>query len=143
MTVVAILLAVALIPFVWFLRKNPADYRAFKALTETRDRQRRFRIWTLKSFLLFGCSSIAALAILGRLAALISLPPQFQRLSHFFRAQGPSRSGVSGFFFGIGTALVFGLLVGILAARRKKKQAPKPVVLGDISALLPRNWAET
>lgn len=139
----AILLVLALVPFVLFLRKDPAAYRAFKALTETRDRQRLFRVWTLKSFLLFGCSSIAALAVLGRLSALVTLPPEFRRLSNFFSLHSPSQSGLMGFFLGIGAALLFGIFVGILAARRKKKkQAEKPVVLGDISPLLPRNWAE-
>ncbi len=143
MTLAAILLILVLAPFAWYLRKDPAEYRAFKALTDTQDRQRRFRLWTLKSFLLFGFTSLIALAILGRLSALVTLPPEFRPLSSFFLAHGPSQSGITGFVAGVALALVFGLFIGIFAARRKKKkQAPRPVTLGDIAPLVPRNWAE-
>ncbi len=143
MALAAILLILCLLPFAWFLRNDPADYRAFKALTRTEDRQRRFRIWTLKSFLLFGCVSLISLAILGRLSALVSLPPEFLRLATFFHDHGPSQAGMTGFLIGTTSAIVFGLIIGILAARRKKKkQALKPVTIGDIAPLLPRNWPE-
>ncbi len=145
MALAAVLLVLTLAPLLLILRKDPADYRAFKSLTDTRARQRRIRIWTLKSFLLYGFGSLVALAILGRFPALIIFPPEFQRLSNFFAALVPIQSSaMTGFFIGFGAALACSLIVGILLARRKnKKQARKPVVLGDISPLLPRNWAET
>lgn len=153
MALAAILLVLALAPFLLVLRKDPADYRAFKALTETKDRQRRFRIWTLKSFLLCGFSTLVALAILGRLSALVTLPPEFHRLARFLHAHGPSPAATTGFLAGAAGADIAGIFVGILIARRKKnKQAPnqvtpapvtpEPVTLGDIAPLLPRNWAE-
>ncbi len=144
MVLTAVLLASCLGLLAWFLRNDGADYRAFKALTRTQDRQRRFRVWTLKSFLLFGLTSLICLAVLGRLSALAALPPEFLRLSHFFRAHGPSQSFVTGFMIGACGAFVASLLIVIFAARRraKKKQAAKPVTLGDIASLLPRNRAE-
>lgn len=148
MALAAILLVLVLTPFLLVLRKDPADYRAFKALTDTRDRQRRFRIWTLKSFLLCGFSTLVALVILGRLSALVTLPPEFQRFAAFLRAHGPGPAATTGFLTGMAIASIAGIIVGIYSARRKqKKQALKPVhsdpvTLGDIAPLLPRNWAE-
>lgn len=143
MLLAAILLLLCLLPTLYVLRKDPAEYRAFQALTRTQDRQRRFRIWTLKSFLLYGASSLAALAILRRLTALVALPAEFQRLSHFFISHGPSPSDLSGFFAGLACAVVGGLILTIFMARRKKKrQAVKPVTVGNIASLLPRNWGE-
>lgn len=138
----AILLALCLIPLAWSLRKDSASYRAFKALTGTQDRQRRFLIWTIKSFLLFSGSTFICLALMGRLSAINSIPPEFLRLSSFFHSLGPSPSSTIGFLAGAGCALVAGLFVGIFLRRKKKKQASKPVTLGDIAPMLPRNWAE-
>jgi membrane protease YdiL (CAAX protease family) len=148
MLAVAILLILSLIPALYVLRKDPAEYRAFKTLTRTQDRLRRFRIWTLKSFLLYGASTLVVLALLRRFSALVSLPREFQPLSSFFITHGPSSSGLQGFFAGVACALVAGLVLGIVLARRKnsrnknKGQAAKPVTLGDIAPLIPRNWAE-
>lgn len=148
MALAAILLILVLTPFLLVLRKDPGDYRAFKALTESKDRQRRFRIWALKSFLLCGFSTLVALAILGRLSALVTLPPEFHRFADFLHAHGPSPAATTGFLAGAAAAALAGIFIGILTARRKKKkQAPKPVTpdpvtLGDITPLLPRNWAE-
>ena len=143
MLLTAILLLLCLIPALYVLLKDPAEYRAFKALTRTQDRQRRFRIWTLKSFLLYGVSTLIVLALLRRFSALVTFPREFQPLSRFFVSHGPSSSGMAGFLGGIGCALVGGLVASILVARRKnKKQARKPVVVGDIAPMLPRNWGE-
>lgn len=150
MVLAAILLVLCLVPFVWTLRKDSASYRAFKALTHTEDRQRRFRIWTLKSFLLFSGSTFICLALLGQLSALVALPPEFHRLSNFFQVtlrSASSSANTISFFSGFGCALVAGFVIGIIlhrkSSRRKNKQAHRPVILGDIAPILPRNWAET
>ncbi|MGC8549221.1 MAG: CPBP family intramembrane glutamic endopeptidase [Acidobacteriaceae bacterium] len=143
MLLAAILLILVFIPFAWNLRKDRAEYQKFKALTDTNARQRRFRIWTFKSFLRFGCASILALAILGRLSALQSLPPEFQRLAHFFHSLGPTPSGTISFLSGLAAALILIPLLSVLRARRKAKNEPLRIVtLGDVAPLLPRNWAE-
>jgi membrane protease YdiL (CAAX protease family) len=143
MALVATLLVLVLTPFALLIRKDRADYRAFKALTETADRQRRFRIWTIKSFFIFGCTSLIALSILGRLSALVTLPRQFHLLSAFFRAHGPTPSTTAGFFLGLAFALIAILFAGVLKARgRGKKRPVKIITVGDIAPLLPRNWAE-
>ena len=143
MALAAILLVLVLIPFAWNLRKDRAKYQEFKALTNTNARQRRFRIWTVKSFLRFGCTSLIALAILGRLSALQNLPPEFQRLARFFHSLGPTPSGTISFLTGLAGALVLFVLLNVLKARHSAKTKPVQLVtVGDTAPLLPRNWAE-
>lgn len=139
----AILLALCLGSLAWFVRGDLADYRAFKLLTETADRQKRYRAWALKGFLLFTCPAVAALAILGRLRTLAALPaefrPLFLRLNVHASAARTFTSGLVGVFLG---ALAAGLVVGLLLPRLLRRSV-KPVQVGDIAALLPRNGAET
>jgi membrane protease YdiL (CAAX protease family) len=127
----------------YFVRRDVADYAAFKLLTHTADRQRRYRVWILKSLLLFSGTSLIGLALLGRLDALRTLPAEFLPLFDRFKAL-PSPSGQigSGFLVGFGGALLVGVILGGLASRFivRKKQ---PAVLGDVESLMPRNWAET
>ncbi len=138
-----ILLAFCLGSLAWFVRNDRAEYRAFKLLTETAERQRCYRAWLVKAFLLFTCTAVAALAILGRLRALRALPPEFRPLFLDLNphAEGAStfNGGVVGVFVG---ALAGGLMAGLLLPRLLRRR-PKPVQVGDIAALLPRNGAET
>lgn len=139
----AILLILCLGSVAWFMRGDLAEYRAFKLLTETADRQRRYRAWALKSFLLFTGSTLAALAILGRLGTLAALPPEFRPLFRDLNAHGSATSAFSGGLEGILLgALGGGLVAGLLLPRLRKRRS-KPVQVGDIAALLPRNGAET
>ena len=48
-----LLLLLCLAMLWWFLRNDAAEYAAFKKLTDTRERQRCYRHWVLKSFLVF------------------------------------------------------------------------------------------
>jgi len=127
----------------WLTRNDQAEYAAFKRLTATADRQRRYRLWVLKSFLLFFGASVVSLAILGRLGAIASLPGEFGRVSQLARAAVPFDKLSPGFLGGVvGGMLVAGLAAGFLMARRRSPE-PRTVALGDIQALLPRNAAET
>lgn len=143
----AALLALCLGALWWVTRKDVADYAAFKLLTRTEDRQRRYRKWVLTSFLIFFCAPVACLAVLGRLDAIVTAPVQFGALAAFAHAAGPSSTQLGdGFLGGLFGALIgvsgFALLAGVLAARRKGAAA-KPAMLGDVEPLMPRNWAET
>lgn len=139
----AILLALCLGSLAWFVRNDLADYRAFKLLTETVERQKRYRRWAAKSFLLFTGTTVAALEILGRLRTLVELPrefrPLFDALNAHASAASTFNSGVVGAFLG---ALAGGLFVGLWLPRLLRRRG-KPVQVGDIAALLPRNGAET
>jgi len=56
-----LLLALCLGALAWFVRDDIADYRAFKLLTDTKDRQQRYLVWVLRAFLLFCGATIVSL----------------------------------------------------------------------------------
>jgi membrane protease YdiL (CAAX protease family) len=131
----AALLLACLAALAWLTWRDIADYAAFKQLTATADRQRRYRIWVLKSFLLFFVGGVVCLALLGRLGCLIHEPREF-----FFAlpvaAFGPELLG--GIVAGVSTSVV----IAVILAQRNARRAAAPT-LGDVAALLPRNGAET
>lgn len=136
-----ILLLFCLASLWFFVRNDIAEYAAFKRLTDTADRQRRYRAWALKSFLVFFAGGFVCLALLGRLDALVMLPPDFRALAGRVQsAAGKWQSVGAGFAIGVGAALLIGLLLGVVLRSRFPKT--KPVVVGDIEALIPRNWPE-
>lgn len=140
----AILLFLCLGSLAWFLRKDLADYSAFKRLTDTADRQRQYRAWLLKTFALFVCTTLVALAILGRLRALTALPPEFSPLFRVLNSHAPSASLFHGMLMGILVGAMVGwTAVGFLLPRLLRRRKVKPIQAGDIAALLPRNGAET
>jgi uncharacterized protein len=130
----------------WFVRDDVAEYAAFKLFTETADRQRRYRVWVLKSFLLFSGLTVTALAILGRLGSLSTLPPELAALSQTLRSVVTTHDLSAGFLAGFLGAVVVGVAAGGAVAAMAAKRKPvtsKAVVVGDIEALMPRNGAET
>src|ERR1700686_2920926 len=131
----------------WFVRDDVADYAAFKLLSGTEERQRRYRVWILKSFLLFSGLTVVELAIVGRLRALTVLPPEFAGLSRAVRSvvsihDFPGAGFIVGFVGAVVVGVVGGAVVAGLAAKRKAASA-RAVVIGDIEALMPRNGVET
>jgi membrane protease YdiL (CAAX protease family) len=148
MRVLAAILLLSCLALLWFyVRRDLTEYASFKLLTETADRQRRYLTWARKSFLLFACTAIACLAILGRLRTLKTLPPEFNALADQLRAMIPAAQVPSaGFMVGFGGALLAGLLGGIIVASmiaKKRNRNSGPIMIGDIESLLPRNAPET
>jgi len=131
----AALLLACLAALAWLTWRDIADYAAFKLLTATADRQRRYRIWVLKSFLLFFVGGVVCLALLGRLGCLIHEPREFF-FALPFAAFGPELLG--GIVAGVSTSVV----IAVILAQRNARRAAAPM-LGDVAALLPRNGAET
>ena len=126
----------------WFVRNDAAEYAAFKRLTDTRERQRCYRRWIVKSFLAFSGTTLVCLVVLQRVRAVASLPPDFFPLATFLRsmlpaAEMPDRSFLAGF---ASAAVVTGILLGVVLAKKLKV---KHATLGDIEPLMPRNAAET
>jgi len=138
----ALLLLVAMAALAWFTWRDRAEYARFKRLTETADRQRVYRAWLVTAFLLFLVGSMAVLAVLGRLAATLREPDAFLPLTTTLRRALPaslvSPELLGGLVSGMAIAVV---AVTILSVRRGAKV--QAVQLGDISALMPRNGAET
>jgi membrane protease YdiL (CAAX protease family) len=125
----------------FFVRNDAAEYAAFKRLTDTADRQRRYRVWALKSFAVFFAGGLICLALLHRVDAVIMLPLEFRPIAgHLQSAVGRWQLPSAGFAIGFGGALIVGLLLGVVLRSRSGKS--KPVTVGDIQALIPRNWPE-
>jgi membrane protease YdiL (CAAX protease family) len=141
MLIPAILLAALLVPLAWFARNDRAEYRRFKALTRTRDRQRAFRRWTIRSFLLFCGSSVAILLLLGRPGALIRPPSEFDPLSPHLDLQDLGPAFAAGLVGAVAVGLVLGIAIRLLLRRRRGAARPLRM-LGDIEPLLPRNRDE-
>jgi membrane protease YdiL (CAAX protease family) len=142
----AALLVLALAAAAWFAWRDVAEYAAFKKLTDTKDRQARYRRWVLNAFVLFVGGSLAMLALLGDLGGVVHPPAQFsgtirwaQGLVHL-REFGPMFLG--GLVGGFAIAVVAGTVLGTILARRSGG-VRKATTLGDIEPLMPRNGAET
>ena len=138
--VTAFLILAALAPtLIWFVKADCADYAAFKRLTRPEDRQARFRVWLVRSVILFALASIAALALVGRLEALWALPAEFADALPVSLVPEDQGSASSGILIGIGVALTFGAVLGAFLPRL---YGEKPAGVGDIDALMPRNAVE-
>jgi uncharacterized protein len=138
----ATLLLACLAGLAWFAWQDVADYAAFKRLRETADRQRRYRAWVLKSFLLFFGGSVACLVLLGRLGCLIHEPREFFELGRGVRSAIPFAEVGPELLGGMVAGVSISVVVAVILAQRNARRAAAPA-LGDVAALLPRNGAET
>ena len=124
------------------VRIGLVEYAAFKLLTDTADRQRLYRRWLIRGLLVFSGASVAGLAILGRSYALVQLPDEFGALSQRLRISLPDVHFSSGFYVGFGASIFVGaILGGVIAARLADRG--RSITVGEIQALMPRNWPET
>ena len=138
MLIPALLLAAVLGLLVWFTRKDVAEYERFKVLTRTEDRQRAFRRWVASSFPMFWGTSIVILLLIGRIGAVLRLPPEFVSLSPHLAA----RFDAGAVPFAVGGIATGAIVGGVLGAMLMRKRKGKPKVLGNIEPLFPRNADE-
>ncbi|HEY1425432.1 MAG TPA: CPBP family intramembrane glutamic endopeptidase [Caulobacteraceae bacterium] len=141
----AVLLVISLAAIAWLTWRDIGEYEKFKRLTDTRDRQARYRRWVLGAFALFVGGSLAILAILGKLGCVIHPPKAFFGVMRWAQAQGPSDAGallLGGMTAGAATSIVVISVVAAIVSRRRGA-ALKTRTLGDIAPLMPRNWPET
>ena len=139
----AALLLFYLLALAWLVRKDLADYAAFKLLASTADRQRRFRVWIAKAFLFFAGGALIALALLGRWHALYTLPPEFENLARAIRSTAPPRALLSaGFLGGLLGGVLASVAIGALASKAFGARKKSTMVVGDVEPLMPRNTAE-
>jgi membrane protease YdiL (CAAX protease family) len=138
MLIPALLLVAVLALLGWFVRNDRAEYEAFKAFTRTEDRQRAFRRWVAKSFLLFWGDSLVVVVLIGRAGTLLRLSPEFAPLLPHL--PGGLNAGVVPFV--IGGVIGGGIIGAVAGTLLKRNRSAKPKVLGDIEPLLPRNADE-
>lgn len=136
----AYLILAALVPaLIWFVKADCADYVAFKQLTRPEDRLARYRVWVIRSLVLFTFASIVALALVGRLESLWTMPAEFGRALPDSTGQESRGFASSEILIGMGVAMALG---AVIAAFLPRYFGNKPVGVGDIDALMPRNNAE-
>ncbi len=131
----AILLAVTLGLLVWFAKDDVREYRRFKALDRSRQRRARYALWIWKQLAFFAVPALVGLALLGRGAAPLAMPSEFALLA----GQLPDIGDSAGLALG---AVIGGMIGGGILAALLARRGRKPLQVGDISALLPRNRAE-
>lgn len=125
----ALLLVAALLAYAWYLRGGPFG-AGFLA-------GRRFARLAARSAVLFGGVSIAALAVSGRLDALVRMPPAFAAPAVAAREWLPGL----GEPVGVGLILL-GLLIGGGIGVAVSRWRGRVFAFGDVSAVLPRSRGE-
>ena len=130
----AVLLAGTLALLAWFARDDVREYRLFKALDSSAQRRARYALWIWKQIIFFALPALAGLALLGRLDALAGLPGEFTPLARLL----PPISNISLVL----AAMVGGMVAGSLLTAFVTRRGRRPLQIGDISRLLPRNRAE-
>lgn len=140
-----ILLILYAIMLAWFAIMDGPEYRRFKILTETRDRQHTYAKWLMKSLIAFGGGALAGLIWLGEQSTLWRFPRPFAPLMKPLRESLAGGQGVTDFLLGFAGAVIAGLVVTTLFLRLRGKRSsgkPRQIVVGDIQPLFPRNGAE-
>ncbi|MES3084632.1 CPBP family intramembrane glutamic endopeptidase [Sphingomonas faeni] len=133
-----VLLLVTIMSLVWFLKGDLLGYRRIKRLSDTASRQKTYRLWIAKAAIGFLLPAVIGLALLGRLDALVTMPPEFDALRTLLPSfEGYSRVELLGM---IGGSALGGLIIGAVLATRGNWRILKTV--GNVGSLLPRNRPE-
>ncbi len=132
------LLLAILMSLIWFLKGDLFGYRRIKRLPDTTSRQKTYRLWIAKAAIAFVLPAIIGLALLGRLNAIVTVPPEFDAFRTLLPSfEGDSRVELLGM---IGGSALGGLIVGAVLATRGNWRVLKTI--GNVGSLLPRNRAE-
>ncbi len=133
-----VLLLVTIMSLVWFLKGDLLGYRRIKRLPDTASRQKTYRLWIAKAAIGFVLPAVIGLALLGRLDALVAVPPEFDALRTLLPSfEGDSRAELLGM---IGGSAFGGLIIGAVLATRGNWRILKTI--GNVGSLLPRNRPE-
>ncbi len=133
-----VLLLVTIMGLVWFLKGDLFGYRRIKRLSDTASRQKTYRLWIAKAAIAFVLPAVIGLALLGRLDALVTVPPEFDALRTLLPSfEGDSRVELLGM---IGGSALGGLIIGAVLATRGNWRILKTI--GNVGSLLPRNRPE-
>jgi membrane protease YdiL (CAAX protease family) len=138
LALLALFLVVAILLVVRAANRERTDYRRFKKLKTTRERQRVFGRWLRESFLINGGIAVAVLLASWNLIGPASRSALKSWPLHWFHE---NLSGA----FGVGFSIVLAIIVAVLLVvpmfvlRRQVNELP---AIGDVGALLPRTRGE-
>lgn len=129
-----LLLAGLLGAYVWYVRGG--------GVATGSGRVARYRRWLRRAPLAFGASSLLALALAGRLDAVIDFPAEFARAA----AQAHHLAGFGGDVFALQVAVLGGfgggVLLGLAIGWWRKRHGKRPLIAGNLDAILPRTSGE-
>jgi membrane protease YdiL (CAAX protease family) len=137
--VALITLALALGAYAYFFKGDFGRLSELSALRPPGWRKKRYRIWIAKAVLLFAAPALLGLALLGRLAAVVALPPEFAPLAVTAGYPLP----IDMLVIEVLAGLSIGALLGGGWAVWRRRRGKAPAMLGDFSRLLPRERSET
>jgi membrane protease YdiL (CAAX protease family) len=138
LALISLFLVIAVVLVVRAARRDRVEYREFKKLTTTSERQKVFGKWLRESFFIFG----------GLSAAVLLASWQFVPLAATDALDWPPLAWLKGLFadgfgvgFAIGASIVFVLLL-LLPVILLRAQINDIPTVGDIGSLLPRTRGE-
>ncbi|MBS0481680.1 MAG: CPBP family intramembrane metalloprotease [Proteobacteria bacterium] len=137
----SIVLTAMVIGLAWATNRSRQSAEAFKLIDDSARRRAALRRRGLRSFLMFFIGGVAVLLALGRLSNIFALPPEFSHLRTQLGiepddlASNPDR--LAGMLLGLTMAGVLVLLVWRYVFRKRSQP-----IIGDVTALMPRNRAE-
>lgn len=129
-------LLAALAAWAWFDR---LAYRRFAAAQEPAVRLACLHRWTIEAFGLLGCGSLAALALLDRLDAVVVVPIEFEPVRSAVSVVAARAAG-GGLLWGMLPGAFIGVAIAVVLGRRRAgadSAAPRPA-----DPMLPRNARE-
>lgn len=138
LALLALFLVVAVLLVVRAANRDRRDYRRFKLLRTTRERQFVFAKWLREAILIFGGLTVAVLLaswnfITPAASSALAWPPLAWLHTAFADGTG------LGIGIAIGAAFLVGLLLPVILLRRHEGEIP---AVGDIGSLLPRTRGE-
>ena len=129
-------LALALAAYAYFFKGDFGRLSTLVAVQPPGWRRRRYRLWIVKSWLLFAAPAIFGLALMGQLGAMATPPPAFLPLARGAGYPAPI------FGEGIAAGLLAGSVIGAGWTLLRRRKGKPPAMLGDFSSLLPREASE-
>lgn len=136
----AVLLVGLLAAYRAFLKADVRDLVARHLAPAADARRRRYVGWLAKAVVLFGGVSLAMLAALGRLGALVVPPAEFDAVRQWVAGVlGPAPLGAADLPYLAGGILAGGLIGGVAARFTRSRRG---FVLGNVEAVMPRTWGE-
>jgi uncharacterized protein len=124
-----------------FIRKDRAEYVAFKQLESSDERQRYFKRWIVRSLSGFGVVTLVVLLSSNRISWLVSPPLELLAVRRSLSLSSPESTN---FDWSILLAVALGLLASlvVVAVVNVIRGQRNPLMVGDIEALLPRDAKE-